>query len=1095
VKGIIEWFARNAVAANLLMALIVIAGLTTLPTITQKPFPDLEMEIITVTAEYLGAGPEEVELGVCIRIEEEVDGVEGVDRITSMAVEGICVVTIELLTGSDVPRALDEIKNRVDTIDTFPEEVEKPIVSRVLNQRPVIDVAVSGDVSERTLRELGQRVRDEIARLDGISQVRLTLARPYEIAIEVSESSLRRHGLTFDQVAGAIRGSSMDLPGGSIDTEAGEILLRTKGQAYWGPEFERIVVLTHRNGTRLLLEDIADVRDGFAETDQAARFDGMPAVMVRVFRIGDEDVIHISDSVKEYVAEASVRMPQGVELTVWRDGSRDLRDRRDIMLRNGRAGFMLVLLVLALFVRPRVAFWVALGVPISFAGAFALLPVLGISIDIISLFAFILVLGILVDDAIVIGENVYTHQQRGEDRLEASITGTQEVSVPVIFGVLTTVAAFGPMLAVEGLMGKVFSVLATVVICCLAFSLIEAQLVLPAHLGHGSPDKPLEEQNWFSRSWNGNQERFAAGVERFTATRFRRGLELAGEWRYLTVAIAIAFWLVAVAVAGNMRFSFFPPLEADYVTARLTMPSGTAVADTRAAVRQIEAAIPLLRAELDAEYARPGESLFVHSLTAIGEHPFRQSQDGPPGPGGRVSLANGHLGEVTLELIPSEQRGISTGQIAQRWRELAGPIAGAEELLYASSLFSAGQEIHIQLEGPDIEQLSEAADRIKTYLAGIPGVIDIADSFRAGKREVKLAIRPEAEALGLSLQDLARQVRQGFYGEEVQRIQRGRDDVRVMLRYPNSARRSLGDLENMRIRTPQGGEVPFHAVSRTDVGRGYSTIRRSNRQRIVDVTADVDRTVVTGNEVLAQLQASALPAILSDYAGMTYGLEGIQQEQRKAFGGLIRWYPVALFAIFALLAIPLRSYSQPLLIMSAIPFGLVGAICGHVIMGIDLSFMSVEGMIALTGVVVNASLVLVHCINGLRSEGVPLAQAVADAGVKRFRPILLTSLTTFAGLTPLLLESSVQAQFIVPMATSLAFGVLFSSAITLFLVPSSYLILEDLRSLPERLRTRMSATESMPASEPVSETAPGWEREAVRSSKLRDVRRSEQREA
>lgn len=1078
MRGIIDWFARNSVAANLLMLFIVIAGLTTLPTIPQKPFPDLEIEAISVTAEYLGAGPEEVELGVCTRIEEEVDGVEGIDTVSSTAVEGVCSVTIELLTGSDVSKALDDIKNRVDAIDTFPEEVEKPIVAQIVSQRPVIDVAVSGEVGERTLRELGQRVRDEIARLDGISQVKLTSARPYEISIEVSESALRRHGLTFDEVARAVRGSSMDLPGGSIDTEAGEILLRSKGQAYWGPEFEQIVVMTGRNGTRLLLEDIADVRDGFAETDQAARFDGAPSVMVRVFRIGDEDVIHISETVKEYVAKASARMPEGVTLTVWRDGSRQLRDRRDIMLRNGRAGFMLVLIVLAIFVRPRVSFWVALGVPISFAGAFALLPLFGMSINVISLFAFILVLGILVDDAIVIGENVYSHQQAGEDRLEASIAGAQEVSVPVIFGVLTTVAAFGPMLAVEGVMGTVFTVMATVVICCLAFSLIEAMLILPSHLGHGRPDKPLEEQNWFSQKWNGTETRFARGLERFTVTRFRGWLTLAGEWRYLTVATGIAIWMIAVAVAAGMRFSFFPPLEADYVTARLTMPGGTPVADTRAAVRQIEAAIPLLRAELDAAHAPAGESLIVHSMTALGGHPFRQSQNGPPGQSGASSSSNGHLGEITLELTPSERRNISTREIANRWRELAGPVAGAEELLYASSLFSAGQEIFIQLQGPDIDELSEAADRIKAALTEIPGVIDIADSFRGGKQEVRLAIKPEAEALGLTLQDLAKQVRQGFYGEEVQRIQRGRDDVRVMLRYPESARRSLGDLQNMRIRTPNGGEVPFRAVSRSDLGQGYSTIRRSDRQRVVNVTADVDRSMVTGNQVLSQLQASALPAILNDYPGMSYALEGIQEEQRKAFSGLIRWYPVALFVIYMLLAIPLRSYTQPLLIMSAIPFGLVGAIAGHAIMGINLSFMSIEGMIALTGVVVNSSLVLVHYVNGLRARGVPLAQAVVDAGVKRFRPIILTSLTTFAGLTPLLLETSVEAQFLVPMAASLAFGVLFSTAITLFIVPSGYLILEDLHSLPQRLRDRMSIEES--GSEPAPQAGPGWERDAVR---------------
>ncbi len=1068
MNGAIAWFARNHVAANLLMVFIVLAGITTLPTIPQKSFPDVDIDVITVTVEYLGAAPEEVESGVCTRIEEEVESVEGIEQIRSTSTEGVCAVSIELITGTDVSEALDDVKNRVDAIDTFPEEAEKPIISQITMVRPVIDVTVSGRVDERSLKEFGQRVRDELAKLPGITQVELTSARPYEVSIEVSETALRRHGLSFDDVAREVRRTSLDLPGGSIKTDGGEILLRTKGQAYWGPEFEQLVLLTRPDGTRLLLEDVARVRDAFEDTDQVGRFDGAPAVLVRVFRVGDQDLLEISEAVKRYVAEAQAGLPEGVALTVWRDGSRDLRDRRDTMIRNGRAGFLLVLLVLAIFVKPRVAFWVALGVPIAFTGAFALLPIFGVSIDVISLFALILVLGILVDDAIVVGENVYTHQKRGEDRLESSVRGTQEVSVPVVFGVLTTVAAFGPMLGVDGVMGTVFKVMATVVICCLAFSLIEAQLVLPAHLGHGRPDKPLEEQNPLSRRWNGLQERFALGLERFTRTRFRTGLEIAIRWRYLTVGIGIALWLVAIGmvVSGRMHFSFFPPLEADYVTARLTMPQGTPADVTEANLRQIENAIEQLRAELDPEHAPPGGSLIKHWLTALGEHPFRTGQTGPPSR--EVAATGAHLGEVTLELLRSEERTLSTRSIAQRWRELTGPVAGAEELIFASSLFSAGEEIFIQLQGPDVDQLREAAHRTKEALAGFPGVIDIADSFRAGKREVKLDVLPEAEALGIKLQDLARQVRQGFYGEEAQRIQRGRHDVRVMVRYPEGERRSLGDLENMRVRTPEGDEVPFRAVARAEIGRGFSTILRADRERVVNVTADVDRARITGNAVLAEMQATLLPRILRDYPGMSYRLEGIQNEQQQAFGGLLRWYPVAIFAIYALLAIPLRSYLQPLLIMSVIPFGLVGAIAGHVVMGIGLAFMSVLGMIALTGVVVNASLVLVHYVNGRRAAGVPVQEAVLAAGIARFRPIVLTSLTTFAGLTPLLLERSVQAQFLIPMATSLAFGVLFATGITLFLVPSGYLILEDLKALPGRLRApRPARTGAAPEAAPV----------------------------
>jgi multidrug efflux pump subunit AcrB len=741
-------------------------------------------------------------------------------------------------------------------------------------------------------------------------------------------------------------------------------------------------------------------------------------------------------------------MPEGVSLTVWRDGSTGVRERRDTMLRNGTQGFVLVLLVLALFLRLRLAFWVALGVPTAFLGALALLPWFGLSIDVISLFAFLLVLGILVDDATVVGENVHTLEQRGLPRLEAAIRGTQGVAVPVIFGVLTTVAAFAPLLFVAGFMGTVFRVIATVVVACLVFSLLESQLVLPAHLGHGRP----RAAGGAPGAWTRLQDRFAQGLERFTHGRFREWLRLATEWRYLAVAIGAALWLwsLGMVASGRMHFSFFPPLEADYVTARLTMPQGTGASATLAAVRQIEAAIPELRRELDPLFAPEGESLVLHALSAVGQQPFRSSQDGPPA--AAAAGLGSHLGEVTIELVSGDRRRISTREVAQRWRELAGPVAGAEELLFASSLFSAGEEIHIQLQGPNVAALEEAADRVKEALAAFPGVIDIADSFRSGKNEVELAILPGAEALGLGLRDLARQVRQGFYGEEAQRIQRGRDDVRVMVRYPEAERRSLGDLEHMRVRAPDGGEVPFSAVARARIGRGYSTIRRSDRERIVSVTADVDRSRTTGNEVLAALRAGPLPEILRDYPGASYRLEGIQDEQARALGGLATAYPVALFAIYALLAIPLGSYLQPLLIMSVIPFGMVGAIAGHVLTRQGLSFMSVQGMIALSGVVVNASLILVHDTNERVAAGASLREAVIESAVARFRPIVLTSLTTFAGLTPLLLERSVQAQFLIPMATSLGFGVIVATAITLVLLPCAALILEDLRALPARVR-------------------------------------------
>ncbi len=1051
MNRIIAWFAHNHVAANLLMFTLVLGGLLAIPSILLKPFPDIDIDMITVSVEYRGAAPEEAEEGICVRIEEEIEGIEGIEKLRSVAVEGACTVVAELLSGADVGKALDDVKTRVDAIDTFPEEAEQPVISKVTIRRSVVELVLSGQADERSLKQTAERLRDEISSLPGITQVTVAGARPYEISVEVSEKTLRRFGLSFDQVTQAVRRFSFDLPGGSIKTRGEEILLRTKGQAYWGSEFERLPVMSQPDGSRVTLAEIATVVDGFEDTDQEVRFDGKPAVLLRVFRVGNQDAVQIAETVRRYVEE-DVQLPEGLQLSIWQDSTDMLRSRLGLMLKNGRSGFMLVLLVLALFLQLRLAFWVSIGVPIALLGTLFVFPAIGYSIDVISSFAFILVLGILVDDAVVVGENVHRYTQEGMDREEAAVRGAQEVAVPVIFGVLTTVAAFTPMMLVPGLMGQIFGIVASTVILCLTFSLIESQLVLPAHLSRGREEaRPSDHP--IPRAWRRLQVSFAGGFDRLAQVHYRKLLDRALQYRYLTIAMGVALllWTLGLLASGRLRFSFFPPLEADYVSAELTMPQGTPAEVTRRALDQITGAVAPLRARLDAVHSQPGESLILHTQSTVGEQPFMEQQSQTPQSAGRVSVGGSHLGEVVLALTSSEDRDISTSEIAQQWRELVGPVPDAVELSFASSLFSAGAAIDIQLRGSELGSLRTAARELKEVLRTYPGVVDISDSFRVGKKEVKLALLPTGEALGLSLQDLARQVRQAFYGDEVQRIQRGRDDVRVMVRYPEAERRSLGDLEDMRIRTPDGREVPFRTVARAELGRGFATIHRTDRQRVVNVTADVDRKITTENEVLADLLATRMPGILADHPTVHFSLEGAQREQRKAFAGLLRWYGFALFAIFALLAIPLRSYVQPLLIMSVIPFGLVGAILGHMLMGKDLAFMSVMGIIALSGVVVNSSLVLVHFVNGRLAEGASLANAVREAGVARFRPIVLTSVTTFAGLTPLLLERSTQAQFLIPMAISLAFGVIFATVITLFIVPSGTLALEDLHRLPGRL--------------------------------------------
>ena len=1071
-RGVLAWFAGHPVAANLAMGMILVGGLLAAGSTVTEVFPTLSSEMVSVSAAYPGAAPAEVERAVCARIEEAIDGLETVERLRSTADEGSCLVTVELLDDTDITAAVDDVKARVDAIDTFPEDVEEPVIQELVITIHVLSVTLSGPADERTLKRLGEQVRDEIAALQGITQVSLAATRPYEIAIEVSEEALRRWSLTFDQVAGAVRRASLDLPGGSIDTAGGEILLRTEGQAYDGRAFEDLVLLTREDGSRITLGEVATVVDGFAETDVSARFDGEPAVMVNVFRVGDQDVGEIADAVKDYVETARPRMPEGIDVTVWQDDTRLLESRMDVLLRSGRAGLVLVLLVLALFLRARLAFWVAVGILVSFMGTLWMLPVLGVTINLISLFAFIVVLGIVVDDAIVVGENIYRHHEEGKNGLDAAVAGVREVAVPVVFSILTTMAAFAPLIAVTGTTGKIMRVIPIVVIVTIFFSMLESLFVLPAHLSHLRPRtlRPTARV-----SWSRLQEGFSRGFSRFVEKRYRPTLEWTIRWRYTSLAGGIALLALSLSfvAAGYIRFTFFPPVEADNLVAFLTMPQGTTAEQTGRALARIEQAALDLRDERAAD----GEPVIQHIQTSIGEQPYRQRQAGP-GSDPRMFLnrSSAHLGEVNIELAPSEQRTASATELLAAWRQRVGEIPDAVELSFDANLIAAGKPIDIQLAGPDIGQLREAADRLKEMLRTYPGVHDVADSFREGRRELSLDITPEAEAAGLTLSDLARQVRQAFFGEEAQRIQRGRDDVRVMVRYPQADRRSVGDLEGLRIRLADGTEVPFAVAARVDERRGFATIDRTDRKRTVNVTADVDLERANANQVLGDLMLpEALPTLIRTYPGMTFSLEGDQQNQRETIGGLMRSFLLALFVIYALLAIPFRSYLQPAIVMAAIPFGIIGAIWGHVLMGQVLTMLSMFGIVALTGVVVNDSLVLVDFINRGRRRGMPLEEAIREAGMARFRPIILTSLTTFVGLTPLLLERSVQAQFLIPMAISLAFGILFATLIILLLVPVIYVILEDLRRLTDALLGRRaeadsdqgaSAAQRMPTAEP-----------------------------
>jgi multidrug efflux pump subunit AcrB len=1047
-KGVLGWFAGNHVAANLLMLFIIVSGLMSVARVVVEVFPEFDTDTVTIQVPYRGASPAEAEEGVCVRVEEAIASIEGIKRIRSVAQEGMGQVIVELEEDADDRKVLDEIKAAVDRIETFPVETEKPIVAEGDTRRRVITVVLYGDASEKTLKALAERVRDELTALSGISQVETAGMRNYEISIEVSENALRRYGLSFDHVANAVGRSSLDLPGGAVKSDGGEILLRTKGQKYRGSEFEDIVVVTRRDGTQVFLSDVATVIDGFEDSDTKTRFDGKPAALVQVFRVGTEGALEVADSTKKYLELLSSELPAGVSVATWDDDSIVLRQRIGLLLRNARLGLTLVFFFLMFFLNLRLAIWTTVGMMISFLGGFWLIPQFDVTINMISLFAFIVVLGIVVDDAIVVGENIYEYLERGMKPLDAAIRGVREMATPVTFAILTTVAAFAPILFVAGTMGKIMRQIPIVVISVLLMSLVEALLILPAHLSG--------EESWllrtlrrafggFFRILDGGQRRVQAGLRWVIQGPYRKTLDLTLEWRYLTVtaAVAMLFLILGLVGGGFIKFTFMPKIDADNMVAFLTMPQGTPASQTEAVLARMEVAAREVISEYDAKRGEDDPSLLRHISTTVGQQPTSGGH-GPMRARG-VGGDDSHLGEVNVELLGSEDRDVGSVELLNRWRQLVGEVPGAVSLTFQASLFSSGDPISVQLAHRDFDTLLRAVDRLKEIIAEYPGTKDIADSFLPGKKELKLALTPEGRTLGLTLSDLARQVRAGFYGEEVQRIQRGRDDIRVMVRYPEDERRSLGDIERMRIRIPDGSEAPFGSVATVVEGRGYAVINRTDRRRVVTVSADVDEAQANANEINMNLRREVLPELAAAFPGLSFDFEGEQREQRESLASLQVNFLVAQLGIFALLAIPFRSYSQPLIIMSAIPFGLIGAVMGHLVMGLNLTLLSMFGMVALTGVVVNDSLIMVDLINRQRDSGMPVGQAIREAGMRRFRPILLTTATTFLGLAPMIFETSLQARFLIPMAASLGYGIVFATAITLILVPSLYQILEDLK--------------------------------------------------
>ncbi len=1039
MNGAIAWMAKNHVASNLLMFLFIIGGLTMGINLKQEVFPEINLDQIRVSVVYPGASPEETEEGIVLKIEENISGIDGIKEIKSVGSEGIGTVTAIINTGVDSDRILDDIKSEVGRITTFPEDAEKPIITKLITRREVISLVVYGDISEKSLREQTESIRDELLDMKQITQAELNGVRPYEISIEISDDNLRRYNLTLEGVAMIVKRSSLDLPGGSIKAKGGEILIRTKERLYIGSEYAEIPIVVDSDGTMVRLKDLADIKDSFAETDTFATFDGMPAAMVAVYRVGDQKPTEISSMVMEYVEQKRNALPESIKIATWNDTSELFESRLNLLVRNACLGLGLVFFILSVFLQMRLAIWVMLGIPISFLGALLLMPTMDVSINMISLFAFIMALGVVVDDAIVVGENIFEHREQGKPYLQAAIDGAREVAVPVTFSILTSVAAFTPLIFVVGTLGKFIKVIPLVVVSILVVSLIESLFVLPAHLSLGKQKNNLKNK---SKSKKVPKGFFSTALHKFVNGPYQKVLFLSMRYRYLNIALAVAILFLSLGMVkgGIVKFRFMPIVDGDLVRVSIEMPRGTLAEETAEVNRYV-----LEKGKEVVQHFNEGrekdDTVLRHFYSIVGGTIARG------GPRGGDTSSAAHLTDLAMLLVPSDKRGLKAEDIANYWRQEVGEIPGVDHISFSSNLMHMGSNIDVKFAHDDYEVLVEATKRLKENLKDYPGVFDIADTYPLGKKELKIRLKPEARTLGITQVDIARQLRGAFYGAEALRLQRGRNEVKVMVRYPVETRKSQFDFDNMYIRTPDGGDIPLHNAAYIEESRGFSVVNRTDRKRVINVSASVNNNIANAEEILTQIKSNILTELVSDFPGLTYDLEGEEKERRESMGSMKKGFMLALLAMYALLAIPFRSYSQPLLIMVAIPFGVVGAIMGHWLMGFDLSMLSIFGIVALSGVVVNDSLLLIDKANQSRRQGIPLEEAVQQAGIRRFRPILLTSLTTFFGLMPMILEKSVQAQFLIPMAISLGFGIMFATGITLLLIPSTYMVLEDIRKL------------------------------------------------
>ncbi|MBT3409687.1 MAG: efflux RND transporter permease subunit [Halieaceae bacterium] len=1020
-KGVIAWFARNPVAANLLMLVIICVGLGSAFSIQRAMFPAFEFDMIFVTVPYPGAAPEEVEQGVIMKVEEAINDLDGIKRVESDSLESMGRLMIEPQDGVPVNKLFSDIQNRIDGISTFPADAEEPIIQLPELLFPALTIQISGPLNERSMKALADEMRRELLTNVSISAANVVGARNYEIAVEISEQLLREYHLTLADVANTIAASSLDLPSGSVQTRNGDIMLRTLGQAYVQQDFENIVLKTWPDGTRLLLGDIATVEDGFEDAKGFARFNGQYSLGVNVFAMGKQDIIETADAAKAYITEKQLTLPEGVTLDIWSDATYYLKERLRMMLKNLAIGALLVFITLALFLEIKLAFWVMLGIPISFLGALALIntPHIDSSLNMISIFGFILVLGIVVDDAIIMGESAYSETERKGHSIDNVIEGIYRVSTPATFGVLTTIVAFTPTLFVQGVFAPMAAAAGWVVILCLVFSLVESKWILPAHLAHSKPTN-----NRILLRVDRIQERINRRLRSFVEGPYRRLVSRCVRNRYVTLAIFLSLLIMAAGLlaGGVVRTVLSPHTTGEFFSVELRMANGSPEERTVEAVTHIIESLD----RVDQQYRRENntDQGLVAYVSAFG---FERTN-----------------GRIDVELSKQDTRTMSNEEVLSRWREEVGRIHGADVLGFKSADGpNFGPNIAFDLKHSNFDTLRKAAEELEEKLRHYDGLSDIRNGASDTRAEFHINILPQGEAMGLSRYDLGSQVRHAFYGAEAQRIQRGIDEIRVMVRYPKADRENVSSLNNMYIRTPAGDEMPFETVAKLETRQGLLKSTRIDFQRAAEVTAEADIAIVEPAKVMSDIEKKLLPELIAKYPGLSWGISGMADEEKKMAVSMGIGFALALFGIYALLAVPTHSYLQPLIIMGVIPFGIIGAIIGHWTMGYDMSMMSVMGIVALSGVVVNDSLILVDFVNKSTAAGQDKTSAILDAGCYRFRAIMLTSATTFLGLGPMLLERSAQAQFMIPMALSLAFGIVFATVITLLLVPSLYMILDD----------------------------------------------------